>query len=96
MLPEAVSAKKDGFLAVSYDALIAPLVESIKELHAKLVALEAKIAEQFKDHDDGIVKLEETVKQLQSANYNQAKEISTMHQEINVLKSMMQKQGSKP
>lgn len=39
VFPEVVSKGSDGFLSVSYDHLIAPVIEAIKSLHGKILAL---------------------------------------------------------
>ena len=70
VMPEAVSVAKDGMKAVSYDALIAPMIEAIKELKTMLVALEAKFdatAAKVRGHDDRIVKLEADNDNLRAA-----------------------------
>lgn len=41
VLPEAVYADDDGYLRVSYDRLVPVLIEAIKELNARIKALEA-------------------------------------------------------
>jgi hypothetical protein len=42
VLPELVQATEDGFKRVKYDAIIAFLIESIKELSNRIDALENK------------------------------------------------------
>lgn len=43
VFPEAVSTNADGMKSVEYDALIAPLIESIKELKAENDQLKARV-----------------------------------------------------
>jgi hypothetical protein len=43
VLPEAVTVRDNGFLAVRYDKLIPLLIESIKELHSQLEEVKKKI-----------------------------------------------------
>ncbi len=42
VLPEAVATKANGYKAVSYDALFAPMIEAVKELSAENKALRAE------------------------------------------------------
>jgi hypothetical protein len=42
VFPEIVTTNKDGIKSVSYDHLIAPVIEAIKELHQKVSNLEKK------------------------------------------------------
>jgi hypothetical protein len=49
IMPEAVTTKSDGFKAVSYDALIAPLIEAVKELKAANDNLRTTVAVQEDD-----------------------------------------------
>ncbi len=42
--PEAVSHGKDGYLSVSYNHLVAPVIEAIRELYSKVTSSEAKLA----------------------------------------------------
>jgi hypothetical protein len=43
--PEAVKTGTDGYMAVDYSALVAPVIESIKDLHGSLAAAEDQILE---------------------------------------------------
>ena len=99
VFPEAVSKNSiSGLFSVNYDALFAPVIEAIKELHTMLVALQAKfdkIAADITGHDARITKLETTVMQLQTINDNNAKEIAAMREEIKAMKSGPSK-GDKP
>jgi hypothetical protein len=45
VFPEVVKKNSDGFLSVSYSSLIAPVIESIKELYSKIVGQEKSIQE---------------------------------------------------
>jgi hypothetical protein len=42
VVPQAVSSQPDGLLNVAYGNLVGVLIEAIKELSAKVEALEAK------------------------------------------------------
>jgi hypothetical protein len=99
VLPEAIFKDKDGMMMVSYDALIGPMIEAVKQLHAMMFALETKfdgMMADIKGHDERIFKLEATVMQLQAANDNNAKEIAALHQEIAVMKGGKPATGAKP
>ena len=43
VLPEAVTTRKNGYLAVDYDRVVPLLVEAIKELNAKVDSLEQRL-----------------------------------------------------
>jgi hypothetical protein len=43
VLPELVSVRKSGILAVNYEKLVPILIEAIKELHSKVEVLEERI-----------------------------------------------------
>ena len=43
VLPEAVTTRKSGYLAVDYDRVVPLLVEAIKELNAKVDSLEQRL-----------------------------------------------------
>jgi hypothetical protein len=44
VLPEAVHVDDKGFRAVQYDKLVVPVIDAVKELHAMLKDLQAKVA----------------------------------------------------
>ena len=67
IMPSAVSTKPDGFKAVNYDALLAPIIESIKELKAMFDKLGDKVAQLFTRvdaHDTELKVLREELKKL--------------------------------
>ena len=45
IFPELVDNRENGYKAVKYDKLVAVLIESVKELNAKIDSLEKKINE---------------------------------------------------
>jgi len=49
VLPEVVSTRKDGTLAVRYEGLVPLLIEAIKDLEKKVRRLEGKDAEYTED-----------------------------------------------
>ena len=44
VFPELVTTREDGYKQVNYAGLIGPLIEAIKELDARVRALEARVA----------------------------------------------------
>lgn len=67
IMPEAVNVKPDGFKAVSYDTLIAPIIEAIKDLKKLFDGLSAKVAELFTridSHDKELKALRDELKEL--------------------------------
>jgi hypothetical protein len=58
--PELVDQGVDGYKSVNYPALVAPVIEAIRELYNKYISQEAKLAQQQKQIDD----LQKTVKGL--------------------------------
>ncbi len=50
--PEAVVESKDGFLKVNYPALVAPVIEAIKELHAKWTDQSTEIARLKQENEE--------------------------------------------
>jgi hypothetical protein len=44
-MPEAVSTGADGMKSVNYNALVAPLIEAVKEQQAEIDQLRSKVAE---------------------------------------------------
>ncbi|MGZ3782411.1 MAG: tail fiber domain-containing protein [Pseudobdellovibrionaceae bacterium] len=46
VFPEAVKTNSEGFLSVSYSNLVAPLIESVKELYKKFLRLDQVIEQQ--------------------------------------------------
>lgn len=46
VFPDLVREQADGYLGVDYAGLLAPVIEALKEIDARLAALEQRIAEQ--------------------------------------------------
>lgn len=51
VFPQAVRTSNEGTKSVSYMALVAPVVNALKELHKKLLGLEAKVLSLFEKTD---------------------------------------------
>lgn len=62
VFPEAVTERKDGILTVSYDKLVAPLIEAVKNLHVRLLNLENKA------YTSRLPASEEKLKKLEAEN----------------------------
>lgn len=45
VFPETVQTAKDGYKSVSYPELVAPLIEAVKELYAKFIAQDKRVAD---------------------------------------------------
>jgi hypothetical protein len=69
VFPEAVSKNKKGIRSVAYTMLIAPIIESIKELYADIVGQNRRIAsleEQNATKDKEIKDLRERLEKIES------------------------------
>lgn len=49
VFPEAITKDKKGFRSVAYSMLIAPIIESVKELYQKIIGHEEKLNEQGRE-----------------------------------------------
>ena len=69
--PEVVDTNKDGFKSVNYPALVAPLIEAVKALYARITGVEAEVnALKIKDatKDREIASVNAKADQLESEN----------------------------
>lgn len=77
VLPEAVNTDDKGFMQVQYDKLVLPVIEAVKELHAMVKDLAAKLADvlTWKDATDArLQKLEERLNKVEAEKADLAKE----------------------
>jgi endosialidase-like protein len=77
VIPEAVATDNNGMKLVSYDTLMAPLIEAVKELHKLFDA----------DHDV-IAKLQADNDNLRAANDNEALQIKTLTARLDALEAV--------
>jgi hypothetical protein len=64
VFPELISEGSDGFKSVSYDHLVAPLIEGVKELNQKVEALSVRQPASFEKNE--VEKLKEENKMLKT------------------------------
>ena len=50
VFPEAVLTNNNGFKAVAYDRLVAPVLSAMKQLYAKLTGVDARVAKLEKEN----------------------------------------------
>jgi hypothetical protein len=74
VMPSAVGSNDLGMKTVNYDQLVAPLIESVKELHRDNAALEAALREQ----ND---RLSSQIRALRADNDNLRSEVRAMRKE---------------
>ncbi|MBV8548383.1 MAG: tail fiber domain-containing protein [Alphaproteobacteria bacterium] len=75
VLPEVIGHRDDGMLSVQYDKLVLPVIEAVKELHAMIVDLEAKVAGLLQwqsDTDKRLDAMQAEIQALKAANDNLA------------------------
>lgn len=68
VFPEAVRENEEGFLSLDYSVLVAPLVESIRELHAENIRMQDVLLELLEENerkDDFIAGLERRLEALE-------------------------------
>jgi hypothetical protein len=66
VFPEVVKKGSDGILSVAYDKLVAPLIESVKSLHARLVGVDARVERLEAENADLKARLERLEKAMGS------------------------------
>jgi hypothetical protein len=68
--PEVVDTNKDGYKSVNYPALVAPLIEAIKELYDRLMGIEATQSKQIaaKADNEALAVAEAKIKKLEEDN----------------------------
>ncbi|MFA5952223.1 MAG: tail fiber domain-containing protein [Hyphomicrobium sp.] len=81
--PQAVRMGEDGYYTMEYAALVAPLVEAVKELKGLFDGLAEKVAGIITVNDDQSAQIEA----LKAANDNQSEQIEALREEIRSLRA---------
>lgn len=89
VFPEVISEGPDGFKSVSYDHLIAPVIEAVKQLYGQVKALYERVLSNEKKTDTEIAALKEQIKlsNRTPASIDQSQEMKLMKEEMGKLKS---------
>ena len=87
VMPEAVVTDNHGMKLVSYDLLIAPLIEAVKELKSLFDGDHDQIAQLKAANDNEAVEIRALQTALKAANDNQAARLKTLEDEIASMKS---------
>ncbi|MCM2280372.1 MAG: tail fiber domain-containing protein, partial [Bdellovibrionaceae bacterium] len=78
--PELVKTTADGFKAVAYQNLVAPIIEGLRELHEKILAL----INADKRHDQRISELERKIETLVQHQTELERENDTLHRMLQI------------
>ncbi|WP_413574872.1 tail fiber domain-containing protein [Bdellovibrio sp. HCB290] len=84
-----ITDKKTGFKAVAYDHLVAPLIEAVKSLYARLVSTEESVA----NHERRLASLEDQkvdhaeIEKLKKENEELKKQNEKLEKDLNLIKS---------